>query len=231
MGRLTGKMAIVTGSDEQPGTALARGLATEGATVIAVGAGPEPASGLIPGPDADGAVSYQQRDVARESDWAGLLDQVMKDHGGLDILINGPGEYQAGLLGETSAETFDALFARNVESVFIGIQQVMPAMAARGGGSIINIGSGLGIRGRAGTTAYCATQGAVTQLTLAAALDGARRKIRVNVIHAAALDGGASPLGQAAGDELTGAVVYLASNEARLVTGSEMTLDGGANAS
>jgi len=206
--RLSDKVAMVTGIGIGQNHELVKALADAGAEVI---------------------------EVPAEPDWPVLIEQVSATYGGLDILVNHAGNYQSQPLAETDGVLFDELFTDNVERAFVAIQAVMPAMAARGGGSIINIGSRLGVRGLAGATAYCAAQGALTQLTLAAALDGASRKIRVNVVHAGMADGAGAGGGRGlavelTGRELDGVVVYLASDESRLVTGSELTVDGGVNA-
>jgi 3alpha(or 20beta)-hydroxysteroid dehydrogenase len=241
MSRLAGKVAIVTAADRLPGHEIALGLAAEGAIVVAIGERPDSAglgSGL-----ADIGGGYQMHVPTSETAWVELMEQVLAEHGGLDILVNtAASEFRAISLEETTVEDFDELFERNVEAVFLGLRSAMNAMTAtsEGGGSIINLCSRLGMRGQAGATAFCATQGAVTQLTLAAAVDGAKEKVRVNVIHAGSLDG-SPPAGSAVAEaplgrtgqsaDLVGAVVYLASDEARIVTGSELTIDGGVNAS
>jgi NAD(P)-dependent dehydrogenase (short-subunit alcohol dehydrogenase family) len=206
MSRLNGKVAIVTGIGAGQNHEIGKALADAGAEVI---------------------------EVSAEPDWPVLIDQVTATYGGLDILVNHPGTFRSQPLSETDAALFDELFTDNVERAFVAIQAVMPAMTLRGGGSIVNIGSRLGVRGLAGATAYCAAQGALTQLTLAAALDGASRKIRVNIVHAgtdAGVRAGKGLSVEPSARELDGVVVYLASDEARLVTGSELTVDGGANA-
>lgn len=237
MSRLADKVAIVTGADQLPGHEIALGLAAEGAIVVAIGAGAD-ADSLGSRLAEIGRGSYQMHVPTSETAWSELMEQVLAEHGGLDVLVNtATSEFRSLSLEDTAVEDFDELFERNVEAVFLGIRSAMILMTDSGG-SIINLCSQLGMRGQAGATAFCATQGAVTQLTLAAAVDGAKEKVRVNVIHAGNVAVGLPaaergiPLGRAGQSaDLVGAVVYLASDQARIVTGSELTIDGGTNAS
>jgi NAD(P)-dependent dehydrogenase (short-subunit alcohol dehydrogenase family) len=194
---------------------------------------------------------YRKQDITDEAQWIDLIDEAEKRFDGVDVLVNNAAMFFVKSLLDTTYADLDAIYRVNMEGTFLGIKHGMNAMDRRGGGSIVNISSLLGIRGFPGGSAYCATKGAVTQMSLAAALEGAAdgRNIRVNVIHPGVFwtkmvieqMGGTdevkqflsddTPLGRT-GDpkEISHAVIYLASDEARLVTGSEMTIDGGRGA-
>jgi NAD(P)-dependent dehydrogenase (short-subunit alcohol dehydrogenase family) len=246
--RLAGKVAIVTGATMGIGRATAVALAREGAAVVATGRNTAEGEITARQIEAFGTGCYLPQDVADEARWFDLVETVQSRFGALDVLVNNAGAFFLKPIEETRAEEFDAIYRVNVEGTFLGMKQAMAAMRGRGG-SIVNVSSLLGKRGFATGTAYCATKAAVTQMTYAAALEGAPHGIRVNVIHpgvfwtrmlidqfgdvadvrtALAAD---APLGRN-GDpaEIAGAVVYLASDEARFVTGSEITIDGGRGA-
>ncbi|MDA1075802.1 MAG: glucose 1-dehydrogenase [Proteobacteria bacterium] len=250
--RLAGKVAIVTGATIGMGRETAIALCAAGATVIATGRNETEGAvtaGLLEQTGGQGI--YRKQDITDESGWQSLISDVEATYGGLDILVNNAAMFFVKPLLETSFEDLDAIYKVNMEGTFLGMKYAMAAMDRRGAGSIINVSSLLGIRGFPGGSAYCATKGAVTQMSLAAALEGAAdgRNIRVNVIHPGVFwtkmvieaMGDAdevkqfladeTPLGRTGNpDEIAQAIVYLASDEARLVTGSEMTIDGGRGA-
>ena len=243
-GRLEGKVALVTGATRGIGHAIATRLAEEGALVIGTGRDVDAGRVLEAELQAVGQGEFRTQDVTSEDAWQQLVQDVCDRHGGIDVLVNNAGHFLFKPLLDTQPDELDALFQINVEAAFLGMKLVMRAMAGRGG-SIVNISSVFGVRGMAGATAHCATKGAITQMSLSAALDGAKEKIRVNVVHpgvtateavTAHMENdafredivSAIPMGRPANPgEIANAVLYLASDEARLVTGSEMTLDGG----
>lgn len=251
MGRLDGRIAIVTGATSGIGRATALRLAAEGAHVVATGRNEAEGAVTLAAIEKVGRGWFRRQDVTDPDGWRSLVAEVERDLGGLDLLVNNAGMFFIKPLEDTTEEDFDAIYRVNVEGTFLGIQAAAAAMARRGGGSIVNISSLLGIRGFPGASAYCATKGAVTQMTLSAAVELGRSgcPIRVNVIHpgvywteAVAEQMGSdqsvrqalaehTPIGRLGEpEEVAGAVAYLASDEARLVTGSEMTIDGGRGA-
>ncbi|MEQ8483025.1 MAG: SDR family oxidoreductase [Pseudomonadales bacterium] len=251
MSRLDGRIAIVTGATSGIGRAIALRLAAEGAYVVATGRNEDQGAVTLAAIEKTGRGWFRHQDVTDPDGWGSLVDEVERGLGGLDVLVNNAGLFFVKPLEDTTEEDFDAIYRVNVEGTFLGMQAAAAAMARRGGGSIVNISSLLGVRGFPGASAYCATKGAVTQMTLSAAVELGRSgcPIRVNVIHpgvywteAVAAQMGAdrsvrqaladaTPLGRLGEpEEVAGAVAYLASDEARLVTGSEMTIDGGRGA-
>jgi len=193
MGRVEGKVAIVTGGGTGIGRATARRLAEEGAIVtitdVNVEAGQAVADAL------GGKAMFIQQDVRQEADWQRLMDQVADKQGRLDILHNNAGilaTQQMQFLADTDVEQWRAIQAVNVEGVFLGCKYGVAAMSVggrerggAGGGAIVNMSSVAGLIGTPGAIAYGASKGAVRQLTKSVAIDCAKKGlgIRCNSIH------------------------------------------------
>jgi len=182
-------------------------------------------------------------DVTRAADWRAAVESCQREFGGLDILVNNAGIANTKGIEETSEEEWDSIVNINQKGVWLGMKHAVPAMRKRGAGSIINISSIFGIVGSSGSAAYHGTKGAVRLLSKAAAIEYAPDKIRVNSIHpgiiltpmldiatteelqplidATPLKRGAQP------EEVAWCAVFLASDEASFVTGSELVVDGG----
>lgn len=240
-----GKVAIVTGAASGIGRATAVRLAHEGASVIVADVdddGGNETVELIS--SANGAATYRHADVSADADVAGLVSAAQDAYGGLDIAVN-----NAGILGhfmpaaDIPLDEFDRIVAINLRGVFLGIKHQVPAIAARGGGAIVNTASAAGYLAQPFAAAYTASKHAVLGLTKAAALDHAQSGVRINSVCpggvitniAAHLDTSAAteapdphPLGRPAQpEELASAIVWLASNEASFVIGSNVLVDGG----
>ena len=253
MARVAGKVAIVTGATSGIGAAAARRLAEEGAAVLVTGRDEGRGRAVVDSiAAAGGEARFQPLDVTDEAAWQATVDGVMAAHGRLDILFNNAGITRAEPIAEVSLETWRRIMAVNADGVFLGTRSAIPAMRRSGGGSIVNMSSVLGIVGTAHLAAYTASKGAVRYLTKCVALECARdgSGIRVNSIHPAFV---ATPMMEETairmyGDAATGArefgkmhpvghvgepadiangVVYLASDEAKFVTGTELVIDGG----
>ena len=253
MARVAGKVAIVTGATSGIGAAAARRLAEEGAAVLVTGRDEGRGQAVVDSiAAAGGEARFQPLDVTDEAAWQATVDGVMAAHGRLDILFNNAGITRAEPIAEVSLETWRRIMAVNADGVFLGTRSAIPAMRRSGGGSIVNMSSVLGIVGTAHLAAYTASKGAVRYLTKCVALECARdgSGIRVNSIHPAFV---ATPMMEETairmyGDAATGArefgkmhpvghvgepgdiangVVYLASDEAKFVTGTELVIDGG----
>ncbi|WP_139003373.1 SDR family NAD(P)-dependent oxidoreductase [Arthrobacter crystallopoietes] len=239
MGRVDGKVALVTGGAQGIGAAIGAKLSAEGAQVV-LGDILDPAEFAVD--DASGASWLCLRlDVTSSEDWASAVQETVKSFGGLDILVNNAGIVNFGTVGEYSRQQWDAVIAVNLTGVFLGMTSVVPALKERRGGSIINISSIAGIRGYEQLAGYTASKFGVRGLTKAAALDLGRDRIRVNSVHPGfivtpmtesltpstshvALD----RVGQA--EEVADLVLYLASDESTFVTGAEFVIDGGETA-
>jgi len=252
MGRLDGKIALVTGAAMGMGRATAELFAQEGAAValtdLDASAGEEATQAIL---DAGGTAGFWRLDVSQEAQVAEVVGAVAERFGGLDILVN-----CAGIIGvdkpthELSEAEWDALFAVDVKGVFFATKHAVPHLIARGGGSIVNFSSIYGLIGNDEFTAYHVAKGAVAMQTKQDAASYGRYNIRVNSVHpstvltplvegiAAQFDGGlpayeaymtANQSLRRLGRPLDVAygVLYLASDEAAWVTGVNLPIDGG----
>ncbi len=244
MGRLDGKVAIVTGGARGQGEAEVRLFAAEGAKVIVsdvlVEAGQAVAASL-----GDSAVFFRQ-DVSREEDWEAVMNLAAERFGGLDILVNNAGILHNATIARHTLADYERVVSVNQVGVFLGIRAAIEPMRARGGGSIVNISSGAGLRATKYSFAYAATKYAVTGMTACAALELARDKIRVNSIHPGVIDTPmvasddptatdrivrATPLRRVGEpEEIARVALFLASDEASYMTGAHVPVDGGVTA-
>ena len=249
--RVEGKIALVTGGASRPGIgfAIAKRLAEEGAQVILTDIneqGAEESASLIR--EANLSAVAQLQDTASQSDWDRVLDYVQAEFGRLDILVNNAGILAIGEIDSDDAGSgLKRQLSVNVEGVVMGTRAAVKAMRATGhGGSIINISSIAGKVGFRSRASYAATKGAVKLMTKSVALETAAEGIRVNSVHpgiirtnmaAAGLDDNAenyaaieevipmNRLGEP--KDIANCVLFLASEEARYVTGAEFVVDGG----
>ncbi len=188
MGKLTGRVALVTGGASGIGAACAVKLAAEGAAVAVTdlqdARGAEVVAGIS---EAGGRARYWRHDVTSEEAWVAVTAEVVGAFGGLHILVNNAGiGLGAASITQMSLEDFRRQQAVNVEGVFLGVKHALPHMRAGGqGGSIINMSSVAGLKGSALLAAYCATKGAVRLFSKAVALECAAAKdgVRVNSVH------------------------------------------------
>ena len=253
MARLAGKVAIVTGATSGLGAASAVRMAEEGAAVLVTGR--DEGRGLAVAETitaAGGTARFRPLDVTDEAAWQATVESVVSEHGRLDILFNNAGTTRAEPIAEVTLETWRRIMAVNADGVFLGTRTAISAMRRSGGGSIVNMSSVLGMVGTAHLAAYTASKGAVRYFTKCVALECARdgSGIRVNSIHPAFI---ATPMmdetairmfGDAAAgprefgklhpvghvgepNDVANGVVYLASDEAKFVTGTELVIDGG----
>ena len=252
MGRVSGKVALVTGAASGIGRASAEVLAREGASVVLTdvqASGEEVAAEIR---KSGGKARFVRHDVSSESEWKSIIAGIEKAEGRLDILVNNAGIAVAGLIHELSLEDWRRQMAVNVDGVFLGVKTSLPLMRdARAGGSIINISSIAGLRGAANLSAYCTSKGAVRLFTKSVAIECAAMQdgIRCNSIHPGLIETpiwgqvvpgsnepldldadvraprAAAPQGHAGRHRQR--VLFLASDDSSYMTGEEMVVDGG----
>ena len=251
MGRVAGKVALVTGGASGLGRAAARMLAREGARVAVSDineAGARATAAAI-GP----AAIALKHDVTSQADWQAAVEATVKAFGGLNILLNSAGIGLAKSVEDTTLEEWRRVHAIDLDGVFLGCKHAIQAMAKSGGGSIVNISSISGIIAGHNMAAYNSAKAGVRLLSKSVALHCARKgyNIRCNSLHPSFIDtpilddllqrGGREeglaklarqvPLGRVGEpDDVAYAVLYLASDEAKFMTGAELILDGGISA-
>ena len=247
--RLEGKVALVTGGASGIGKATAVLFAREGAAVVLVDLKEEGADVAADLVRAGGRARFVRGDVTRAQDCDAAVREAVESFGRLDILFNNAGVIRRASVLETTEEEWDRAMAVNVKSVFLMARAAIPAMVRGGGGAIVNTGSGWGLVGGRNAASYCASKGAVVNLTRAMALDHAAQHIRVNCVCpgdtdtpmlreearqlgedvAAFLKGSAvRPMGRMGRpEEIAEAVLFLASEAASYVTGTVLVVDGG----
>ena len=248
MGRLDGKVAIISGGSKGQGAEEARLFAQEGAKVI-IGDILDREGMQIESEIAEqgGEAKFVHLDVSSEEDWSRTVDLSMSEYGRLDILVNNAGILLMKGLEETSGQEWDNIQNINSKGVFLGSKTVIPAMRESGGGSIVNISSIAGLIGSK-FTAYGASKGLVRTLTKSVAVNHGHEGIRCNSVHPGIIetDMVSEMIGSQEGREyqlnrtplkviatsrdVALGVLYLASDESRYVTGSELVIDGGITA-
>lgn len=245
MDRVRGKVTIITGGARGQGEAHARLFAAEGSAILITDVLDDTGEALARElRDAGHDVHYRHLDVAVESEWTAVIGEAESRWGRVDILVNNAGVVGS-MLGaeEETVDAWNRLNLINQQGVFLGIKHVVPAMRRAGGGSIVNISSISGAVGGAGFFSYQASKGAVRMMTKAAAMDFAKDGIRVNSVCPALVQTkmaeeegeesnrgfiAATPLKRIAQPkEISYCVLFLASDEAGYVTGSDLFVDGG----
>jgi 3-oxoacyl-[acyl-carrier protein] reductase len=245
--RLKSKVAIVTGAGGGFGEGIARRFAVEGASVVVVDLRAEAAARVAAEIGAD-AIAVTA-DVSLEADVAAVVSRTQAAFGVPNILVNNAGTtYRNQPLLDVSEAEFDRVFRVNVKSIFHFVRAVVPPMRDAGGGVIINVGSTAGIRPRPGLTWYNASKGAVNLMSKSLAVELAPWNIRVNALAPVMGETGlleafmglpdtpenrarfiaGIPLGRLSRpDDIAGAALYLASDDAAFITGVELPVDGG----
>ena len=247
---LEGKKAVVTGGASGIGRATALALAEEGAYVVIVDMDEKKGEAVVKEIlKKGGRAIFVRGDVSRAEDCHNAVDETVKTWGGVDILFNNAGIIRRATVPELSEEDWDRVMDVNVKSMFLMSKYAIPLMEKEGGGAIINNASGWGVKGGARAAVYCASKGAVVNLTRAMAIDHGAKNIRINCIapgdtdtsmlrnEARQLgemestflkDSANRPLGRIAHpDEIAAAVVFLASEEASFITGAILPVDSG----
>ena len=248
MARLDGKVALISGGSRGMGEAEARLFAREGARVVFGDILDE--EGKIMEADinkAGGVAKYIHLDVTSEQVWTAAVQKAVGTYGKLNILVNNAGIIIRKGLEDTSADEWDRVQGVNSKGVFLGTRAAIPAMREAGGGSIVNISSIAGLIG-GGSPAYGASKGAVRLFTKSTAVQYGPEGIRCNSVHPGFIETNMieellthsedraklvarTPLGMVAtAHDVALGVLYLASDESRYVTGSELVIDGGITA-
>jgi NAD(P)-dependent dehydrogenase (short-subunit alcohol dehydrogenase family) len=245
--RLQGKVALITGAAHGMGETEAKMFAKEGAKVVVADVddteGQQVVAGIV---EVGGEALFVHLDVTREADWRQAVDRTVTAFGRLDILVN-----NAGISGSSGVDLFDTaawdkVMEINAKGVFLGLKYAIPAMRQAGGGSIVNISSISGFVGQDYIhMAYNASKGAVRLMTKSAAVQHAKDGIRVNSVHPGVMPPMRTsrvtanaeqrqrmlaqvPMGREGRREEVGyAVLFLASDEASYITGTEVVVDGG----
>jgi NAD(P)-dependent dehydrogenase (short-subunit alcohol dehydrogenase family) len=248
--RLEGKTALITGGGDGIGRATALLFCEEGAKVGIMGRTESRLHDTVNDAKGPGEITAFQGDVSKEQDVKRVVNDFYKKYGKIDILFNNAGIYEAGSVATTPMEVWDRTMDINVKGVFLVSKYVVPIMAKHGGGAIINNSSVLGIVGMENCVAYNASKGAVRQITKSMALDHANENIRVNSVCPGYIKTKMDPefmgnppdadeqldkiaaemiplVRRADAVEVGHAVLYLASDDARYVTGSDLVIDGG----
>lgn len=250
MGRLDGKVALISGAARGQGACEARLFCREGARVVLGDILDEIGKQVEAELRAAGSeATYIHLNVTSAADWHAAVETAERRYGKLHILVNNAGILLRQGIEETTEDDWDRIMAVNVKGVFLGTKHAIPAMRRAGGGSIINISSTAGLVGNpAGSSAYTATKGAVRLFTKATAVQHARDNIRCNSVHPGpiATDMIQEMLANPAQweqrlqrlpmrrvgtpEDVAYGVLYLASDESSFVTGSELVIDGGTTA-
>ena len=250
MGRLEGKVALVTGAGSGIGRRTALRFAQEGATVAAADIRADAARETAALIAADGGTAHAvELDVTDAAGIAAGIEALLAAHGGLDVVVNNAGVTIVGAAHELDESDWERELAVNLKSVFLVSRAAWPHLVERGGGAIVSTASIAGLWAIPEDAAYCASKAGVIMLTKCMALDGARAGIRVNCVCPGFIDTpmiegyfedqpdpqaarrfatGLHPLGRLGTPlDIADAFVYLASEEARWVTGSALVVDGG----
>lgn len=248
MGRLEGKVVIVTGATSGIGRGCAISMAEEGAKIVATGRNKERGQITVDQISRRGGECiFVRQDVTQEDDWRRVMDATLDAYGELHVLLNNAGDAIVGPLDKLTLDDLKFLIRVDVEGPFLGIKYAWPHLVAAGGGAIMNMSSVCGQKAVPGGVAYCPAKGALTSLTKAAAAEGAPVKIRANSIHPGLIwtEGVVDvmgpnveeykprmiervPMGEWGEPKHVGAVaVWLASDAASHVTGIEINVDGG----
>jgi NAD(P)-dependent dehydrogenase (short-subunit alcohol dehydrogenase family) len=257
MARLTGKVAVITGGSGGIGRAAARLFVEEGANVLLVDLDETTLQGAVASISGD-AISYVVADTTQPDQVQRFVQTAVERYGGIDVFLANAGiEGHLRPITEYPVDVFDRVIAVNVRGVWLGLKYVIPAMTARGGGSIVITSSTAGIRGSAGLSAYVTSKHAVIGMMRTAAMECASLGIRVNTVNPAPIEtrmmrsleemiaenigSGSETLdrikgGMAAGiplgrygqpEEVARMMLFLASDESSFCTGGVYMVDGG----
>jgi 3alpha(or 20beta)-hydroxysteroid dehydrogenase len=236
MGRVDGKVALISGGARGMGAADARHLVAEGAKVVIGDILDDDGEALVD--ELGDSARYVHLDVTQPEEWKAAVATALGEFGKLNVLVNNAGIVALGPLKSIDLQKWQQVLDVNLTGTMLGIQAVIEPMTAAGGGSIINVSSIEGLRGAPWVHSYVASKWAVRGLSKSAALELAAQNIRVNSIHPGFIrtpmtkhlpdDMVQAPLGRpGTPDEVATFVLFLASDESSFATGAEFVMDGG----
>lgn len=243
LGRFDGKVVLVTGAARGQGEAAVRLFAAEGASIVATDILPQINHVF----ERVGSEKIQhlsiEHDVTDKYQWRHVIETTLAAFGRIDVLINNAGVTSRTGIEETSLDEWDRVLAINSKSVLLGMQSVLPHMKQSGGGVIVNVSSIYALVGSGASAAYQASKAAVHMLTKTAAVQYALDNIRVNSVHPGIIDTpmiadmtedrynilvAGTPMGRLGkAEEVAKGVLFLASDDASYITGTELVIDGG----
>lgn len=244
MGRLTGKVAIITGAALGMGAAEAKIFANEGAKVVATDIVEDTLQEVVNdikenGGDAIGL----KHNVTSEEEWKQVIQKTVDQYGKIDVLVNNAGVSSPKTIAQMEMNEWNKILDIDLNGCVIGMKYVIPEMQKAGGGSVVNISSIGGLVGMAGTSPYTAAKGALRSLSKSAAVDYGKDKIRVNSVHPGIIEtpmtadtfADATPYYKTFTqlpyfgnpEDVAYGVLFLASDESRFMTGAELVIDGG----
>lgn len=244
MGRLTGKVAIITGAALGMGAAEAKLFAKEGAKVVATDIKEDSLQEVVNEIKANGGEAIGlKHNVVSEDEWKHVISVAISHYGKVDVLVNNAGIASPKTMAQMEMDEWNKVMDINLNGCVLGMKYVIPEMQKAGGGSLINISSIGGIVGMAGSSPYTAAKGALRSLSKSAAVEYGKDKIRVNSVHPGIIE---TPMtaesfkdalpyyqtftqlpyfGQP--EDVAYGVLFLASDESRFMTGAELVIDGG----
>ncbi|MCK9467857.1 MAG: SDR family oxidoreductase [Porticoccaceae bacterium] len=249
MARLAGKVALITGAASNPGIgyATAHSFAREGAKVVATDidrANLEHCQTSLM-TVSDQILTWRQ-DVTSRQDWIETVERILNQWGRIDILVNNAGVVILKSIDELTEEDFERQMRINMTSVFLGTKQVISTMREHGGGAIVNLSSVAGLVGAPGVSAYSSSKAAVHLFTKNVAIECAKHNIRCNSVHPGSIHTNIQktvfkdipeqfelinsqiPLGHmGTPEDVAASILFLASDEAKYITGAELVVDGG----
>jgi len=244
MGRLSGKVAIITGAALGMGAAEAKLFAGEGAKVVATDIQEGPLRQVIEEINAAGGEAVGLRhNVASEEEWKHVVQEAVDRFGKVDILVNNAGISSTKTIADIEIAEWNRVMDINLTGCVLGMKHCIPEMQKAGAGSVINISSIGGIVGMAGSSPYTAAKGALRALSKSAAVEYAKQQIRVNSVHPGII---VTPMTEPSmkdampyyqtftqlpyfgqPEDVAYGVLFLASDESRFMTGAELVIDGG----
>jgi len=244
MGRLSGKVAIITGAALGMGAAEAKLFAEEGAKVVGTDIKDDVLQEVIAEINASGgeAIGFKHN-VASEEEWKQIIHETVNAFGKVDILVNNAGISSTKTIANIEMSEWNRVMDINLSGCVLGMKYAIPEMQKAGAGSVVNISSIGGIVGMAGSSPYTAAKGALRALSKSAAVEYAKMNIRVNSVHPGII---VTPMTEPSmkdampyyqtftqlpyfgkPEDVAYGVLFLASDESRFMTGSELVIDGG----